>query len=34
MIQNVEELGPELRVETIRDPLDVIVLEKREVEVN
>src|SRR5207245_1370436 len=33
VIHNVEELSAELRVEAIRDPLDVIVLEQGEVEV-
>src|SRR5229473_790891 len=34
MIHNVEKLGPELRVEAIRDALDVVVLEQREIEVH
>src|SRR5207253_1120965 len=33
MIQNVEKLGTELRIEAIRDPLDVVVLEQGEIEV-
>ena len=34
MIQDIEELSAELHVEAIRNPLDVIVLEKREVEIH
>src|SRR3989440_7319183 len=34
MIQNVEKLGTELRIEAIRDPLDVVVLEQGEIEVH
>src|SRR6266446_3364296 len=34
VIQNVEKLGPELCIEAIRDPLDVVVLEQREIEVH
>ena len=33
MIQNVEELGPELYVETFRNPPDSVVLENREIQV-
>ena len=34
VIQNVEKLGPELCIEAIRDPFDVVVLEQREIEVH
>src|SRR6266852_6262641 len=34
VIQNVEELGPKLRIEAIRDPFDVVVLEQGEIEVH
>jgi hypothetical protein len=34
VIHNIEKLGPELRVEAIGDPLDVIVLEHGEIEVH
>ena len=34
MIHNVKKLSPELRVEVIGDPLDVIVLEHGEIEVH
>jgi hypothetical protein len=34
VIQNVEKLGPELCIEVIGDPLNVIVLEKGEIEVH
>ena len=34
MVQNVEKLGPKLNVEAIRDPLNVVVLEQREIEVH
>ena len=32
MIENVEDLRAELHIESLRDPLDVIVLEQREVQ--
>jgi hypothetical protein len=34
VIQNVEKLGPKLRIEAIRDPLDVVILEERKIEVH
>ena len=33
MVQDIEKLGPKLRIEPIRDPLDVVVLKERKVEV-
>src|ERR1700686_2210312 len=33
-IQDIEELRPKLHVETLRDPLDVVVLEQRKIEVD
>src|SRR5437899_3188464 len=34
VVQNVEKLGPKLRIETIRDPFDVVVLEQGKIEVH
>ena len=34
MIHHIEKLGPELRIESVRDPLDVVVLEHGKIEVN
>jgi hypothetical protein len=34
VIQNIEKLGPKLRIEAIRSPLDVVVLEQGEIEVH
>ena len=33
MIQNIEELRPELYIEVLRNPFDVIVLKQREIQV-
>ena len=33
MIQNIEELGPELYIEALRYPADPVVLENREIQV-
>ena len=34
MIQNIEKLRPKLRIEAIRNPLDVIVLEQGKIEIH
>jgi len=34
MIQQVEEFRPELRIEVIRDLLDVVILEEREIKID